>query len=818
MASFKGFVDGIVGVASEAGSHLLDPSGRKRGTVAYEELMNSMQPALAKEVLDYERNTRFWVEHDAMLKRTKRNSTDWKKAKLENELLILKDFYKDTDYTFDIAAEKAKLENSPQWQSRMAQYEDLMNKGKQYEIKIEDLKTEKGRELNRAKHIGPIQARMEALAREIYKNYGLKGDVKAILGNMGIGKGDQRSLTEAPLGNSNFNVLLPEAADPIELKRLNSIVKAIEGEGINNLDLINMRAFQEGITVDPALTLRDPINTSKLLINQRMETVINGQFNVQSGAKDSSFKQPKSDSEKINIEGELHSPAELVYALYNQSTAGLSGEQGGNAYADLKSDYQQIAALIVNVGTSEDYKINIVDNYTKISMTAFDILKDRITQNKIDSIDPLDYVRGSNRLMYTPLDNNEKLNLIAMMPKILESLGGNKATIAAAVPELKKAMKQSLEVTNLRIVQDTVKAINEGSRFTSQSDAIDMINYINNPESEFTELTESEREYLSEEVTNKFKSERDPFFVPTKELGSDFYSKKLQEDIDSGEFNNITQEVGLIPEEEGDTLLEGFLKKDFSEVPNFSMKNPKHKAAFNAGEIVFVLPSLIGNDILTANQYLDASEDVKKAGKFLKRKAKSLLSKAGDVFENVRDPYMIMEDTSLEFKKEDKIENTIDIIDKLKDELRYLEGDRKNKGKPVLKAYKLKGEDYYTIGFGHYGPDVTEDMEITVEKAEELLEEDILERIPQIQADFKDFEKFKNYLKIPMFIEYYRGSLTASGSPETTRLINEGKYEEAAIEFLDNEEYINAEKLNRRGIRKRMQAVVRALKYYSLNN
>ena len=54
MASFKGFVDGIVGVASEAGSHLLDPSGRKRGTVAYEELMNSMQPALAKEVLDYE--------------------------------------------------------------------------------------------------------------------------------------------------------------------------------------------------------------------------------------------------------------------------------------------------------------------------------------------------------------------------------------------------------------------------------------------------------------------------------------------------------------------------------------------------------------------------------------------------------------------------------------------------------------------------------------------------------------------------------------------------------------------------------------------
>ena len=88
-------------------------------------------------------------------------------------------------------------------------------------------------------------------------------------------------------------------------------------------------------------------------------------------------------------------------------------------------------------------------------------------------------------------------------------------------------MKQSLEVTNLNIVQDTVKVIKEGPRFASQADAIDMVNYINNPESEFNELSESEREYLSEEVTNKFKSERDPFFTPTKELGSVFLFKKI---------------------------------------------------------------------------------------------------------------------------------------------------------------------------------------------------------------------------------------------------------------------------------------------------
>ncbi len=549
MASFKGFVEGLTGVASEVGSHLLDPSGKKRGTVAYEELINSMQPALAKEVLDYERNTRFWVEHDAMLKRTNRSSTDWRNAKLENELLILKDFYKDTDYTFDIAAEKNKLKNSPEFQARLDQYENLMNKGKQYELKIEDLSTEKGKAQNRAKHIGPIQARMEALGREIYKNYGLKGDIKAILGNMGIGKGDERSLTEVSLGNSNFNVLLPEAADSIEQKRLNSIVKAIEGEGISNIDLQLMRATQEGITVDPTLTLRDPVNVSKLLINTRTESVLNGFYNVQASPKDSSFPQVP-DSEKIQIGKDLETPAEVLHTLYNQSNGSFSAEQGGNAFADIKADHQQIAALIANIGTSEDYKINIVENYSKISMAAWDIIKNRITQNKIDSADPLDYVRGSYRLMYTPLDNNEKLNLIAKMPEILESLGGKKTQISKFVPELKKAMKQSLGVTNLNVVQDTVKVIKEGPRFTSQSDAIDMINYINNPESEFNELSESEREYLSEEVTNKFKSERDPFFTPTQELGFDFYSRRLQKDIDSGEFNNITQEVGPIPEEE----------------------------------------------------------------------------------------------------------------------------------------------------------------------------------------------------------------------------------------------------------------------------
>ena len=43
-----------------------------------------------------------------------------------------------------------------------------------------------------------------------------------------------------------------------------------------------------------------------------------------------------------------------------------------------------------------------------------------------------------------------------------------------------------------------------------------------------------------------------------------------------------------------------------------------------------------------------------------------------------------------------------------------------------LKAYKpVKTERYYTIGYGHYGRDVLQNMTITEERAEELLRQDL---------------------------------------------------------------------------------------------
>lgn len=41
------------------------------------------------------------------------------------------------------------------------------------------------------------------------------------------------------------------------------------------------------------------------------------------------------------------------------------------------------------------------------------------------------------------------------------------------------------------------------------------------------------------------------------------------------------------------------------------------------------------------------------------------------------------------------------------------------------KAYKLPGEAYYTIGYGHYGADVKQNQVVTLEEAEALLRKDL---------------------------------------------------------------------------------------------
>lgn len=116
--------------------------------------------------------------------------------------------------------------------------------------------------------------------------------------------------------------------------------------------------------------------------------------------------------------------------------------------------------------------------------------------------------------------------------------------------------------------------------------------------------------------------------------------------------------------------------------------------------------------------------------------------------------------------------------------------------------------DVPTIGFGST-KGVKEGDTITKEEAVVRLEQEVEERLPEIHKAIPSFPKLPSSLQVALFGEWFRGSLVQS--PRTRKLINQGKYSEAAFEFLDNDEYRNAIKRGRRGIRKRMELVASEL-------
>jgi len=501
--AFKDIIEGITGVAKEAGAHLLDPSGQKRGTIAYKKLINSFNPALAAETLKYERNTRFWVEHDAMLKRTKRSSTNWREAKLDNELDILTDNYKDSEVRFDRAAEEEKLRASPAWEKRMKAYADLMTKGAKYELTIEDLKTDKAVERSRAKHIGPIQARMEALGQEAYNSFGIGGDAKAILGHMGIGEGNKRNLVATNLGKSNFNVLLPEANDKYAQKNIDDTVSIIEGTAINNLDFKALLDAQEAGQVNPTLYERNPDNITDMFKHTETAQNLTGWYAVEKGAKDSLAPKVSVDDE-LTLDGKNYQIADVLETFYNQSNNN-DITKGGNAFADLLTDHQQLSALIGNIGSDPKNGINITRDARAINLLAWDMLKQNISHKGKDFSD---YDLGRIKkgyLDYKNLTNSQKLQLVEDMPAILEELGGDSTKIVAAQKRINRTVSQAYEVDSATLMKFFQESLINMPRFKDIEDLENTKNFI---AEEYKALSPLDLSVMLNELDKRYEEEQ----------------------------------------------------------------------------------------------------------------------------------------------------------------------------------------------------------------------------------------------------------------------------------------------------------------------
>lgn len=85
-----------------------------------------------------------------------------------------------------------------------------------------------------------------------------------------------------------------------------------------------------------------------------------------------------------------------------------------------------------------------------------------------------------------------------------------------------------------------------------------------------------------------------------------------------------------------------------------------------------------------------------------------------------------------------------------------------------LTAYKcLPTEKYYTIGYGHYGSDVTAGMKITKEQADELLLQDCKKAIKNVNSFMSKYNLNQNQFDALVSFAFNVGSinqLTASGT------------------------------------------------------
>lgn len=121
-----------------------------------------------------------------------------------------------------------------------------------------------------------------------------------------------------------------------------------------------------------------------------------------------------------------------------------------------------------------------------------------------------------------------------------------------------------------------------------------------------------------------------------------------------------------------------------------------------------------------------------------------------------------------------------------------------------------QGEEHLTIGYGHYGSDVKQGQRLTQQEAEDLLVQDINQRLPAVRSNIPAFDNLSSNLRVQIAQSWFRGGI--AGSPNTIRLINQGKFSEAADEFLDNDEYRNAAQRGRRGVIARMDGLANALR------
>jgi len=121
-----------------------------------------------------------------------------------------------------------------------------------------------------------------------------------------------------------------------------------------------------------------------------------------------------------------------------------------------------------------------------------------------------------------------------------------------------------------------------------------------------------------------------------------------------------------------------------------------------------------------------------------------------------------------------------------------------------------------TIGIGHLvtpEDDFDENTRLTDPQIRALFDQDVRHHIARAERLIPEFSNLPTYLQREILASVYRGGI--SGSPNTMRLMNAGRWREAAAEFLNNNEYNRRLENGGDGVTRRMQNLRNAMLRYT---
>ena len=273
-----------------------------------------------------------------------------------------------------------------------------------------------------------------------------------------------------------------------------------------------------------------------------------GWYAVEKGAKDSLAPKVSVDDE-LTLAGKNYQIADVIEALYNQSNNN-DATTGGNAFADLLTDHQQLSAVIANIGSNPKNGINITRDAEAINLLAWDMLKQNISHKGKDISD---YARAiTGYLDYKNLTNSQKLQLVEDMPAILEELGGDSTKIAAAQKRINRTASQAYEVDSATLMKSFQESLINMPRFKDIEDLEDAKEYVAEA---YKALSPLDLSVMLNELDKRYKEEQTqspltPITVTTKEKKTSsttsaktfpYNIEKLEEAIEISDYTGLTE-------------------------------------------------------------------------------------------------------------------------------------------------------------------------------------------------------------------------------------------------------------------------------------